>query len=227
MNNSYRILIAEDDALISESLCNHLEDLGHEVIGIVSDITSAIEYLEQKPDFCFLDIRMHGKDTGFEIAKIIHEKYKIPFLFLTSFSDKKTVLEAGNYGPSAYLIKPFKSADIFSSLEVAMAKVNAEKAKKLKLKVGHNVVLLDPSEILWVKADNVYIEIQTQDKRHIVRTSLDKFKEELPAHFIRCHRSFLVNMNIIDSSSASQIFVGETRIPISRSYRDSVKEFLK
>ena len=90
MERTYRIVIAEDDAIISETLKDYVEEMGHSVIGIVSNYEEAISFCDEQPDFIFLDIRMHGKDEGFKIAKTINENYLIPFLFLTSFSDSNS-----------------------------------------------------------------------------------------------------------------------------------------
>ena len=83
-----RILIAEDDAIISETLKDYVEEMGHSVIGIVSNYEEAISFCDEQPDFIFLDIRMHGKDEGFKIAKTINESYLIPFLFLILYAIK-------------------------------------------------------------------------------------------------------------------------------------------
>ncbi|MCH5597068.1 response regulator [Niabella ginsengisoli] len=53
MERKYRILIAEDDAIISETLKDYVEELGHTVIGIVSDMKEAEPYLDKQPDFVF------------------------------------------------------------------------------------------------------------------------------------------------------------------------------
>ena len=110
-------MIAEDDILISESLKEQLEKLGHTVIATISRLSQAREALEMMPDFCFLDIRMRGKDEGFDIAELINNEFQIPFLFLTSFEDRGTVIEASKHSPSAYLVKPFKKGDTGNILD--------------------------------------------------------------------------------------------------------------
>lgn len=216
---SYRILIAEDDALISESLKDHLIDLGHKVIGIASSKDEAIPFLEEQPDFCFLDIRMHGKDEGFEIAQIIRDQYFIPFMFLTSFSDEETVRKASQYHPSGYLLKPFKEADIFSSLEVAMAKASIDNSDKIHIKDGVKKYFIPPAEVLFVKADNVYVEVHTKSKRYLERISLDKFQDRLPDYFVKCHRSYVINSKEITSIASGKIQIGDSEIPMSRTYK--------
>lgn len=222
MSNHYRILIAEDDALISESLKHHLEDLGHAVIGIVSNKSDAKSYLDLKPDFCFLDIRMHGKDEGFAIAELIQERYQIPFVFLTSFADANTVGKASQYNPAGYLVKPFKQSDIFSTIEIAIAKDRSSNEEKVEIKDGTKTYFVKASDILYAKADNVYVEIITTSKKFVERTSLDKFLEKLPDNFVRCHRSFVINKNLIEQRSSSEFRIGNDIIPISRTYKENI-----
>ena len=219
---TYRILIAEDDALISEALKNYLEDMGHSVIGIVSNLDGAVELLDEQPDFCFLDIRMHGKDVGFEIAATIKEKYYVPFLFLTSFADEKTVKEASKFQPAGYLLKPFREADIYTSLEVAMARAKIENSDKIEIRDGIKTYFIPTNEILFVKAENIYVEIQTQNRRFLERISLDKFLKRLPDNFIRCHRSYIVNKNAISGIGSMELQIGKNKIPVSRTYRDNL-----
>jgi len=223
MDQSYRILIAEDDALISETLKEYLEEFGHTVTGIVSDSQSAIQYLEEQPDFVFLDIRMHGKDEGFEIARLINEKYQIPFLFLTSFSDKKTVLKASGYNPLGYLVKPFKKENIFAALEIAIAKSESETDNKIEIKDGTKTYYFNPQRILFLKSDNNYVDIYCEDRKVTLRSSLDEISIKLPPYFIKCHRSFIVNKNKIEEKKANSLKIGQHSIKLSRTYKEAFK----
>ena len=63
---------------------------------------------------------MGSKTDGIEIAKVINEKYKIPFIYLTSYSDKATLEMAKITRPWGYLVKPFQEHDLFTSLEIAL-----------------------------------------------------------------------------------------------------------
>ena len=88
-----KVLIAEDDVLIAETLKSYLIEFGYSVSEVVSSLEEFKQEIEQDVDFCFLDIRMHGKDLGFELAEYLNEHSSIPFMFLTSFSDVETIQE--------------------------------------------------------------------------------------------------------------------------------------
>lgn len=223
MSSQYKILIAEDDALIAQNLKFLLEDLGHQVVGIANSKEKAIDLLQKKPDFAILDIRMYGKDIGFEIAAYIKAHKAIPFIFLTSFSDSQTVKKASIYEPSGYLVKPFKKVDIFTTLEIAMAKT-ALNSPSIQIKDGHTTLKIATKDILWAKSDNIYVEIKTISKLYVVRDKLDNILAALPSNFIRCHRSFVVNQTYITSFSAKELIIANTSIPVSRTYRQNVKD---
>lgn len=117
------ILIVEDEAAIAQDLQDIIEMEGYDVIGVAYTHAQAIEILAaSKPDLAFLDISLRGPGTGLDIAKLLNDKYKVPFIFLTSFSDQETIKEVVELNPSGYLVKPFKERDIAPALAVAMAK---------------------------------------------------------------------------------------------------------
>ena len=85
--NKTKILIAEDDVLISEELSDILIGLGYDVVGIAEDYEAAVNILEvTPPDIAILDINMQGREQGFEIATYLNEIASVPFLFLFCFS---------------------------------------------------------------------------------------------------------------------------------------------
>lgn len=219
MTNKLRILIAEDDAIISETLKNYLEDFGNTVTGIVSNIKEATPCLNEQPDFVFLDIRMHGIDEGFNIAKVIQENYFIPFIFLTSFSDKKTIQQAAKYRPSTYLIKPFTKNDIYAALEIALAKVDIENEDKIHLVDGQKNYYVNPKEVIFLESEDKYVKIQMRNKRILLRIPLKEIINLFPSNFIQCHRSYIINKHFVSKLSSQLVELGEFEIPVSKSFK--------
>jgi DNA-binding LytR/AlgR family response regulator len=94
------------------------------------------------------------------------------------------------------------------------------------LDIRHNgtVRQIDTNEILYIKSDNVYVEIYTKDYRYIQRKFLTQIMEELPKQFIRVHRSYLVNIDHVTSQKKSYIVVNDIRVPVSRSFKSASLE---
>ena len=108
----YKFLIVEDEVLISEHLKSILIGLNHQVTDICSSLKTAIESIHNfQPDIALLDIHMHGEDQGIAVAKHL-KKLQIPFIFITSFSDKKTIQSAIREHPKGYILKPFSTIEI-------------------------------------------------------------------------------------------------------------------
>jgi len=224
LNNNLNILIIEDELLIAEMLKEMLLELGYTVTAIAKNYATATDVLKKQSDinFAILDINLSETKTGLDVAKKINDEFKIPFIFLTSYSDKKTFKEAVELKPEAYLIKPFSKMDLFTTLEIIKARtLDAEKT--IVIKDGHLSVKVKLSSILWLKSENVYVEVKTTEKTFVVRNSLDKFLEELNDDiFFRMHRSYAVNVNHVKAVNGQYVIIGEEKIPLSRKFRDDL-----
>ncbi len=221
---SVNIFIAEDDVFISEHLKQILLDLNHQVTGIVSSYQQAVEFLENNdfPDLALLDIRMHGEDQGVEIAKHLNT-LNIPFIYITSFSDKNTVQQAVEQEPKGYIIKPFSKDEI---KELVSKIVIDLKPKFLCIKESFMNTKILIEDILYIKSDNVYLEIYTKNKTHLYRSKLVELMDELQNEdFVRVHRSFIINKNFIEKVAAQRVAINGVVIPISKSYKDSLSSF--
>lgn len=118
---SIRILIVEDEPIISDDIESTLTTNDYDIAGKAYSSTMALDMLiNRSPDLVLLDIAIKGDKDGIDVAAIIREKYHIPFIYLTSFSDKITLERAKPTMPYGYIIKPFKDRDIITSIELAM-----------------------------------------------------------------------------------------------------------
>lgn len=115
-----RVLIVEDEPLIAEDIATALANNDFNVSGIAYSMEDALGELKNLPDLVLLDINLNGGEEGIEIAKLINERYSLPFVFLTSYSDKITLLHAKNTEPAGYIVKPFTDAGLYATLEIAL-----------------------------------------------------------------------------------------------------------
>jgi DNA-binding LytR/AlgR family response regulator len=223
-NSKLRILIIEDELLIAEMLKEMLFDLNYQVVGIAKNYELAEQYLRLHPqiNFAILDINLSEQKTGFDVAKLIQANYNIPFIFLTSYSTPDTIKEAIGLKPQSYLIKPFTKTDLFVTLELIAAK-QPQGNESIVIKDGHLSVKLFFKDMLWIKSENIYLEIKTTEKTYLIRNSLDKFLEEIKKpNFIRIHRSYAVNINYVKAVNGQYVIIGAEKIPMSRSLRDEL-----
>jgi two-component system, LytTR family, response regulator LytT len=223
-----RILLVEDELLIAEMLKAMLQDLGHEVLGIAKNYDKALWLLtvNQNIDVCFLDINLQNEKSGFDVAQFINEVHQIPIVFLTSYSDKKTISESMAYYPLGYLLKPFTETDLYTSLELVTSRklfVQNNVPKTFVFKDGTANIKLQLDEILYLKSDNIYVEIKTKTKIYLIRTSLTKMLEDINnENMIRVHRTYAVNVNHIKSIAGENILIADEKIPLSRLHKDEL-----
>lgn len=117
----YKILIVEDEPIIAEDLSILLKNVGYDIVGVANSGSVALDLLHiRKPDLALLDIALDTGITGIDIAQVINTKYQIPFIFITSFSDRLTLEKVKDVYPDGYIVKPFKKKEILANIEIAM-----------------------------------------------------------------------------------------------------------
>ena len=120
--DSLRIVIADDEPIIRLDLRKTLENMGHSVVAEAGDGAKAVEIArELKPDIMILDIKMPELD-GIDAAKVVTTEGICPVLLLTAYSQKDLVDRAKDAGVFAYLVKPFKEADLLPAMEIAISR---------------------------------------------------------------------------------------------------------
>lgn len=241
MDQLIKILIVEDNVIIADDMQSMLEEIGYNIVANVVDYESAIEVLENEHvDLALLDVILATEKTGIDIGKYIREKKNIPFIFVTSNSDKATVENAKSVKPNGYLVKPFEQQDLFTSIEIALSNFNeqvAASATNEREVSGSNSILRNSifvkknqhyhripfDDIKYVKADNVYLEVHTKDKSYLVRSAMKDYIEKLPSHqFYRAHKSYIVNLDHIEAINTRDIMINGQTIPISKDFREFI-----
>ena len=124
-----KILIVEDEGLVADDIKQTLGNLGYAVAGVVTSGEKAvIKATEIKPDLVLMDIGLRGYMDGIDAAQKIHDRLKIPVIYLTSYGDEGTVRRAMRTEPSRILSKPFNADDLSAAIEWALSQ--AEKGIK-------------------------------------------------------------------------------------------------
>ena len=119
---SFRVVIAEDEALIRLDLKEMLEEEGYVVIGEAADGETAITLTQSlRPDLVILDVKMPVLD-GISAAERIAADHLAPVVILTAFSQRELVERARDAGAMAYLVKPFTKADLVPAIEIAVSR---------------------------------------------------------------------------------------------------------
>jgi len=119
-----KILIVEDEPIVSLDIKNSLLQFGHIVTDTVTNDKDAYESIQRdQPDIIFMDIHLENSKSGIEIAKEIKKELNIPIVYLTAFCDDDTMQKAIKTNPINYLIKPFKRNELKSSIMLSIYKM--------------------------------------------------------------------------------------------------------
>ncbi|MBF03490.1 MAG: hypothetical protein CMP76_09360 [Flavobacterium sp.] len=208
-----KILIVEDQVLIANHIKEILVENKYLDIELAYKLNQASEKLNDcHPNLILLDINVEGKDSGIIWAQENLKSEKV--IFITGQTEIETLKKALTIKPVAYLTKPIKTIDVIAAIELA---IEQTKLNFITIKEGYKEIKLAFEDILFIKSDKNYIDIQTATKIITIRYSLDHFHQELDQNqFIRVHRSYVVNKNKITSKNTTSLKINQFEIPVSR-----------
>ena len=124
MANKGTILVVDDNRLVLATVTDGLTQAGYRVVDADNGDDAMALAREQRPDLALLDIRMEGK-SGFDVARYLRTQLRMPFMFLSAFSDEETVAQVEALGAVAYLVKPLDIRRLVPAVEAAFADLEA------------------------------------------------------------------------------------------------------
>lgn len=149
-----KILVVEDESIVAMDIKHRLENMNYHVPEIISSGEEAVQKSSEiSPDLILMDIVLRGKMDGIDAAQIIKDRYNIPIVYITAYSDEKTLKRAKITGPFGYIIKPFEDRELHSAIEVALYKHEMESKLRASEKqlyttlesIGEAVITTDES----------------------------------------------------------------------------------
>jgi DNA-binding NarL/FixJ family response regulator len=143
---SVKVLIIEDDPIIADYLSQLLSAEGFNVLGIAHTGERALDKISSlHPDLCICDIHLGTGMSGIDVAEVLSSKYQIPYIFLTSFDDDKTIEEAERHSPYGYIVKPFQDRTLLATIKIAWSnykkRQSAEVLSKADIEQKTDVIL--------------------------------------------------------------------------------------
>lgn len=122
-----KILIIEDEAVVSLDITRRLEKMGYEVMGRLASGEEALELVQQDPpDLVLMDINLQGEIDGIETANKLYQNHNIPVIYLTAYAGESTLERAKESKPYGYILKPFKERELRATIEIALSRHQTE-----------------------------------------------------------------------------------------------------
>ncbi len=221
------IAICDDN---SESL-RELQDLANEMnfdknVTCFDSSVTLVNYLnkENKPfDIIITDIKMSEID-GINLAKNIKRNHpNTHFIFVTSYSEY--IQEVFTVNPVYYVLKPINKTKFIEAIALANDRIAESRGNTINFTSKNKALRIRVNEIEYVESINRTAVFHLIDSRLEINIKLDDIEKELPSNFIRCHKSYLANMNVIHEISNNKItlFSG-TVIPVAKTRFHNVKK---
>ena len=190
MSLSAKILIVEDEILIADYIKELLQSAHFTSIEMAHDAETALQQIENfVPDIILMDINLKGKNTGIDLAK--KKNKDAALIFLTGQNDPSLMQKALESSPEAYLTKPVKKSDLIAAIQLQIFK---HQLNYVTIKVGYDTVKINLEEVLFIKSDSNYLDIQLLDRKYnpIWRSwpalPLSKHSESQLSAFPHAHR---------------------------------------
>ena len=238
-----KALIVDDEAPARRRLADLLRNVAN-VTEIVeaSDGDAAVQSIaSERPDVVFLDIQMPGR-TGLEVVDAIGLERMPVTVFVTAYDQH--AISAFEANALDYLLKPFSDERFEATmlrigkrleqqLAAPMAGAAPERWDRLVVKSGGTTQFVKAADIDWIEAVGVYVNLYIGGKATLYRSPIHLLADKLdPAHFVRIHRSAIVNLESIvhlepiSHGEFEVVLKHGGRTKVSRTYRSQLEKRL-
>lgn len=228
-----RCLIVDDEPLALELLEGYVAKIPSlTLLAKCSSAFQAMEFLEHNDvDLLFLDIQMPGL-SGIELSRSLINGPRV--IFTTAF--EKYALDGFKVDALDYLLKPVSFPEFLTAVNKAKrwfdhnTKNPASEARtSLFVKSDYKIVQIDFKNIQYIEGLKDYVKIYQEgvEKPVLTLMSMKSLEDNLPEQmFMRVHRSYIVNLDMIRTIERNRIVFGKTYIPISENYKTKFQKFV-
>lgn len=193
-----------------------------------TDADSILTFVNSnKTDVLILDINLKSNITGLQLAEKIRETNKDCYIIFTT-GHLEYAIVAYKLKTFDYLPKPITYERLEDTIVRLFEDINGQPKKYIK--IDNKNTLIDENEINYIKRDGMKLIFNTDNKDYEAYTSLNKVQESLPNNFIRCHKSYVANVNkIVNVEPVSNMlfFANKSSCEIGPKYKKTLMEVMK
>ena len=232
-----KIMVLEDDVVTATNLSEQLEAMECEVSCVRNFLEAVTIARVFVPQILFADIHLENPINGIQVAEELKREYpNLLVVFLTAHSEQQTIVLANKTKPISYLVKPFHFNQIKAVIglaKVALQKTENPAFDSFFLPGSTERKRIICKDLLYIEADKGYCQLYQIVHGRVEKTTstlrLNEILELLPTdNFIQVHRSYIVNLNQIESLKTKQlnVFFSAKNIPISETFKKTLEERL-
>lgn len=231
-------VVCDDNKAILDRLSKMLESLfiKHRLDAEISfasiDAQSTLHYLENNNvNALFLDIDLKSKISGLDLAEKVRKVNKQVYIVFTS-AHLEYILKAYQYKTFDFMPKPITVERLEDTVLRMMDDIGHQDNKSHFIRLNSRNTIINEDSINFIKKDGMKLVFYTDSRTYETYSSFNKISEELPPNFIRCHKSYIANINKIEDVSPSKntiVFDSEHNLKcsIGPKYKNKIMEVLK
>lgn len=185
------------------------------------------DVVKEKKDFdaIFMDIEFEKEENGIQyVQKIFQKAPHIQLIYVTGYHDRYAqhiFLTDANL--TGYLMKPVDSELLSQYMDKICEKREPKRIITFSVRGKEHLIVMD--SVLYLESNNHSVLIHTENTSYSVYDKLSNFQSKLPDSFIRCHKSFLVNMKQIICIEGNEVYFSDgSRVPVSKVHQERVRK---
>ena len=199
--------------------------LDGQIVFSTTQSNDLLNYLKNNPiNVAILDIDLKDNTSGLEIAEIIRKQNKnIYLIFITGHLEFGLV--AYKYKTFDYIAKPLTSERLAETILRLFDDISGDNNKYIKL--DNDRTIIPENNIRFIQKDGMKLVFHTDTRDYVTYNSFNKIQDTLPSQFVRCHKSYIVNLNkIIDINMSNNTisFTTKDKCYIGPKYKNNFME---
>jgi CheY-like chemotaxis protein len=207
-----RILVIEDEPFIAVDIQQLLVGEGYDVQINFQDVANALQLIEDwQPHLVLLDIQLNEEKTGIDIGEYLQQQNRIPFIYITSYSDKLTLEKVKNSRPYGFIIKPYKAADILSTVYLVINNYQYRKIDVLREKeLPTNDIPMQLKVVIHYVMNQLDKKIEVAELAAMTRWDVDHFTRIFKQYLALTPYQFILKAKI----EAAAVIIAQTEEPL-------------
>lgn len=222
-------IVVEDEPLALERMAGYIKKIpALHIAATFDNATDAFNFLQSNtPDLIFLDINL-GERSGIQLLESIRIKSNI--IITTAYPD--FALKGYDLNVTDYLLKPFSFERFLQATDKVQQNIALQQTPAVAdcffIKTSNRLEKIFFNEVLFIEGMRDYRKIHTIHKKIMTLQTFTELEQQIPASLIcRVHKSYMVAINKIDSLEKDRIYIQNTMIPVSETYKQHLLKIIR
>jgi two-component system LytT family response regulator len=214
-------IAVDDEPVALDIIRRHTAGIPYlNLLATFTDARAGFDFMAaNRVDLIFLDIQMPGMN-GLDLARRLSPEVQV--VFVTAHADY--AIDGFELAATDFLLKPINQERLVKATSLVLRRAEQKGTpQSIFIKDGYNLVRIDLARLLYVRADDNYLNFIESSRYTLSRMKMNDLEKKMPSNFQRVHKSYLVNLDAIEGLQNNRILIGKVEIPVSRSVLPELK----